>query len=277
MMTDDKMTPGGVSVRSRAILKRWIVFVFLVQLAGFGIAQESIKNTKTFIVGVSTIDYAPHYYMEDGRYVGFARDVLDLFAQKHGYEFQYKPRPYVRSVKELLTGTTDFQYPDNPDWQNEQKNGHTVFYSNGVIQYIDGIIRRKEDIGKPVSTLKRIAMPRGWTPVDYLPLIKNDELAIDEEDQVGGVINMLLRKRVDGCYLNIDVANYYSETNKLTGQIGFDSNLPYQFSQYTLSSTSHPEMIREFNQFLVDSAAEILQIKARYKFKYDTDPKKKRK
>jgi len=240
-------------------------------------SQEPARNSKLFVVGVTSFEYAPHYYMDGGRFSGFARDVLDLFAKKYGYEFQYQARPYVRMVKEFLTGEVDFQYPDNPDWLTAQKNGRTIFYSNGVIQYIDGIVRRNSDIGKPLSTLKRIAMPRGWTPTDYLPLVRRGELIVDEVDQAAGVIEMLLHNRVDGSYLNIDVANNYLESHKISGKIGFDYSLPYQFSQYSLSSISHPEVIKEFNQFLIDSAQEIQQLKVKYKFRFDTDPMKKRK
>jgi hypothetical protein len=259
------------------MLKQILAFFLLMQLTTVCFSDESIKKNKVFIVGVTSFDYAPHYFMDGRRFSGFARDVLDLFAKKSGYEFKYQPRPYVRMVKELLTGETDFQYPDNPHWLNDQKSGHNLFYSNGVIQYIDGIIRWKSDFGKPLSTLKRIAMPRGWTPVDYLPLVRRGELIAEEEDQVGSVIDMLLHNRVDGSYLNIDVATYYLESHKISGQIGFDPSLPYQFSQYSLSSTLHPEIIKEFDQFLIDSAAAIVQIKNKYKFRFDTDPMKKRK
>lgn len=259
------------------MLKRILAFFVLMQLTIACFSEDVHQKNKVFIVGVTSFEYAPHYFMDGDRFSGFGRDVLDLFAKKSGYEFKYQPRPYVRMVKELLTGEIDFQYPDNPNWLTEQKNGHTLFYSNGVIQYIDGIIRWKSDLGKPLSTLKRIAMPRGWTPTDYLPLVRRGELIIEEEDQVGAVIDMLRHNRVDGSYLNIDVANYYLESHKIFGQIDFDPSLPYQFSQYSLSSILHPQIIKEFNQFLIDSAAEIQQIKVKYKFRFDTDPIKKRK
>ncbi len=42
---------------------------------------------KTFIIGVDDISYFPMYGLENGRYSGFAREVLDAFALEYGYTF----------------------------------------------------------------------------------------------------------------------------------------------------------------------------------------------
>ena len=235
--------------------------------------QAASAEHKAFTVGVEEFYYAPHYFTVNGRYYGYGRDVLDLFARKRGYEFNYQPRPYVRMVKELLRGDIDFQYPDNPDWLTDLKRGHKIYYSQGVIDYADGISRRREDIGKPIGTLKLIAMPRGWTPIDYYPLVQRKELVIEEANSVEAVMQMLLSKRVDGVYLNADVVASYLAGTGLSVEAGFDKSLPYQFSRFSLASKTHPEVIKEFNQFLLDSASEIKKLKESYKFRYDVDPK----
>lgn len=235
--------------------------------------QATSPEHKVFTVGVEEFYYAPHYFTVNGRYYGFGRDVLDLFARKKGYEFNYQTRPYVRMVKELLRGDIDFQYPDNPDWLADLKRGHKIYYSQGVIEYVDGISRRREDIGKPISTLRLIAMPRGWSPIDYYPLVQRKELVIEEANSVEAVMQMLLSKRVDGVYLNADVVVGYLAGAGLSAEAGFDKSLPYQFSRFALASKTHPEVIKEFNQFLLDSASEIKKLKESYKFRYDADPR----
>jgi hypothetical protein len=116
-------------------------------------------------------------------------------------------------------------------------------------------------------------MPRGWTPIDYYPLVQRKELVIEEANSVEAVMQMLLSKRVDGIYLNADVVTSYLAGTGLSAEAGFDKSLPYQFSRFSLASKTHPEMIKEFNQFLLDSAAEIKKLKESYKFRYDIDPK----
>lgn len=254
--------------------KRCVVLLaLLLSLPGLAWPQMAVTEPKVFTVGVEEFDYAPHYFTVNGRYYGFGRDVLDMFARKKGYEFTYQPRPYVRMVRELLRGEIDFQYPDNPDWLADQKRGHKIFYSQGVIEYVDGISRRKADIGKPLHTLKRIAMPLGWTPIDYFPLVARKELVIEEANSVEAVMQMLFNNRVDGVYLNADVVVSFLAGTGLSADAGFDKSLPYQFSRFSLASKTHPGVIKEFNQFLIDSAPEIKKLKDSYKFRYDVDPR----
>lgn len=253
--------------------KRSMVLLALLLLPAAALPQTAGAEHQVFTVGVEEFYYAPHYFTVNGRYDGFGRDVLDLFARKKGYDFNYQPRPYMRMVKELLRGDIDFQYPDNPDWLADLKRGHKIYYSQGVIEYVDGISRRREDIGKPITTLQRIAMPRGWSPIDYYPLVQRKALAIEELNSVEAVMQMLLSHRVDGVYLNADVVASYLAGAGLSAEAGFDASLPYQFSRFALSSKAHPEVIKEFNQFLLDNAAEIKKLKESYKFRYDVDPK----
>lgn len=247
--------------------------LLLLWLPTLALPQVAVTEPRVLTVGVEEFYYAPHYFTVNGRYYGFGRDVLDMFARKKGYEFNYRTLPYVRLVKELLRGEIDLQYPDNPDWLADMKRGHKIYYSQGVIEYVDGISRRRADIGKPIQTLKRIAMPRGWTPIDYFPLVARKELVIEEANSVEAVMQMLFSNRVDGVYLNADVVVGFLAGNGLSAEAGFDKSLPYQFSRFSLASKTHPEVIKEFNQFLVDSAPEIKKLKDTYKFRYDVDPR----
>lgn len=74
-----------------------------------------------YTVGVEAINYAPFYSDEGGDYSGFARDLLDLFAERQGCRFVYKPLPVKRLFSSLLNKSVDFKFPDNPDWQMTMK------------------------------------------------------------------------------------------------------------------------------------------------------------
>jgi len=228
---------------------------------------------KTFVVGVEEFYYAPHYFMEGHRYSGYGRDVLDLFAKTHGYHIVYETMPYMRIVSNLLNGKIDFQYPDNPIWLTDMKAGHKIYYSDGVVSYIDGVARKKTDLGKPLSDLKVMAMPIGWSPVNYYDLVQKKQLKIIELPSVEAVIQMLLTNRVDGIYLNADVVDFYLKKNSREGEAAFDPTLPYIYSQFNLSTTKYPQVIQEFNKFLKTNASAIEKIKRKYQFKYLSDPK----
>ncbi|WP_372870854.1 substrate-binding periplasmic protein [Shewanella sp.] len=248
----------------------WITLILMV----LPVASEEVDGyvPPTFTVGVQDFYYPPHSFIEEGRYAGFGRDVLDLFASHRGYRFVYVPQPYIRNVVDLLGGKIDFQYPDDSKWLVEMKLPHTIFYSNGIVGYMDGVNRNRADLGKPLEELKRMVMPIGWTAKDYEPLVTEGKLIINQVGSVQAVIAMVLKGRVDGAYLNADVVNYHFASMGREGDVAIDTTLPYSFGHFTLSSKKHPAIIEEFNAFLNEQADAVASLKEKYHFKYDKEP-----
>ncbi|QSX37189.1 substrate-binding periplasmic protein [Shewanella sedimentimangrovi] len=226
----------------------------------------------TFVVGVQNFYYPPHYFMQNGRYSGFGRDVLDLFAQQQNYRFVYLAEPYIRTVKDLFNGRVDFQYPDNPQWLIDMKADKALVYSAGVVGYVDGISRHSGDVGKPLDSLKRMAMPIGWTAVHYVPRVASGQLEILEVSSVEAVIAMLLRQRVDGVYLNADVVRAHFMALGKDKLVQFDPALPYSSGEFSLSTIKHPAIIAQFDRFLLEQADAVAELKRRYQFKYEQIP-----
>jgi hypothetical protein len=226
-----------------------------------------------YVVGVESFYYPPHYYVENGRFSGYARDLLDAFAKAKGLKLTYRPLPYLRLVQDLRDGLLDFQYPDNPLWLQDKKAGTRIIYSNDAIKYIDGVSRKKENLGKPLAEFKRMVMPIGWSPIDYYPLVKAGKLEITEATNVETVLSMLSSDRVDGAYLNADVVKYIMKANGTPDRIQFDPSLPYIFSGFSLATIKHGDVIASFNQFLIDERKTVAALRQKYGFSYDTDPK----
>ncbi|WP_338064006.1 hypothetical protein [Marinobacter fuscus] len=68
-------------------------------------------SAETYTIGVEQADFLPHYGVdEQSSYQGFARDVLDMFAEHAGVTLVYKPLPvpdlpHVRSSFRLSSKT----------------------------------------------------------------------------------------------------------------------------------------------------------------------------
>jgi polar amino acid transport system substrate-binding protein len=246
---------------------------WLIPSLALAAEEQRVAATRTFTIGVQDFQYSPHSFMQEGRYSGFGRDVLDLFASHAGYQFVYVPQPYIRNVVDLLKGKIDFQYPDSPKWLPDKKSGYNLVYSDGVVGYVDGINRHRADLGQPLSEIQSLVMPIGWTAKDYEPLEAAGQLTIDRVASVTGVIAMLLRRRADGAYLNADVVNDYVSSLGRAGEVSLDTTLPYSFGEFVLSSQKHPQIIKEFNEFLQHQADSVSQLKQDYGFKFDVDPK----
>jgi polar amino acid transport system substrate-binding protein len=226
-------------------------------------SQVQAPATKTFTIGIESIDYYPHQITnEKGEISGFTRELLDTFAKNKGIKFVYTPLPVKRLFISFLANQVDFKYPDNAYWQSELKQGKEVVYSNSVVDYIDGVMVKKEN--SDLRKLKTLAIMRGFTPLQYLVQIKKKELSFIESDEHKSLFLLVTSGRAEGCYFDIVVAQYQLKKMGMSGQLVFNSNLPYTKSSYSLSTINHPEIINDLNQFLVEQKKLVDELKKKY-------------
>lgn len=224
-------------------------------------------ENKTYTIGVEDIAFLPHFSYENDSYSGFAKELLDTFAKSYGYTFKYEARPTARLYAEYINGNRfDFKYPDNPYWQALRKTGKKVIYSQPIVAYIDGVMVLPERKGAGIENLKKLATMRGFTLRNYLDLITMKKVEIYENNSFISLLKMALMKRVDGAYINIEIARHQLEhVLKKPNALVFDPSLPYTKDFYALSSLKHPEMIKEFNSFLIQERKLIDTLKKKYK------------
>ena len=236
------------------------------------LAVPALSFAQTYTIGVESISYYPHYDNDKGEYKGFARDILDAFAAEKGYTFIYKPVPVARLFQEFLAGKFDFKYPDNAYWSADMKEGKNVIYSEPVVSYIDGVMVLPGNKGMGIDALKTLGTIRGFTAWTYMDLIKEGKVKIRENNGFIPLLEMTMKGRVDGAYVSIDVARWQlAEVLGKPGGLVFDSDLPYTKSAYFLSTIKEPEVMKEFNQFLVDKKELVDGLKEKYKVDVDLE------
>ncbi|MFZ6741983.1 substrate-binding periplasmic protein [Undibacterium sp. JH2W] len=225
----------------------WLLSLLLLGWMNVGFAQ------KVYVIGVEDLEYYPQYSHKDGQYIGFARELLDAFAKSKGYKFEYKILPLNRLFLEHLHGSgLDFQYPDNVYWEAQLRTGVKIYYSKPVMPFIDGVVVLPGNKGRGKKHLQVLGTMTGFTPWNYLDAIKNKEVTVFENDSFISLLKQTMLKRVDGAYINIEVARYQlREILHQPDALVFDPDLPHTKDYYYLSSTKHPQVIQEFNEFLV--------------------------
>lgn len=222
---------------------------------------------QSYTVGVENIDYYPIYSGFDGEYKGYAREVLDAFAAAKGYTFTYKPLPIKRLFQSYLADKElDFKFPDNPYWSAEMREGLDVVYSEPVVDYIDGVLVKPENKGNPLDAFKTLGIIAGFTAWEFLDRIKAGQVVTDESGEYEKLLEKAIRGRVDGAYSSVAVALYQlREVLKQPEALVFDPSLPHTRSAYLLSSVKHHAVIAEFNKFLAENAAQVMELKQKYK------------
>ncbi len=227
-------------------LTAWVALLLMV-----GAASASAQ-TKVFTVGVEDLEYFPQYSYENKQYIGFGREILDAFAKSRGYKFEYRPLPPSRLFFEHLKGQSlDFKYPDNSYWESHLRTSVKVHYSNPVMPYIDGVFVTPPNKGRGVLQLKMLGTVTGFTPWKYYDAIKRKQISLSENDNSVSLLRQAQFKRIDGAYINVEVARYQlREVLKQPDALVFDPDLPHIADFYYLSSIKHPKIIQEFNDFL---------------------------
>lgn len=223
-------------------------------------------GARTYTIGVEDIDYAPLYSIVDGRYDGYARELLDTFAAAHGDKFEYIPLPVKRLSADFFGNRTlDFKFPDAASWVPEQRVGRPITYSSSIEDVYEGVLVRAEHLNAGVEHLKVLGTLRGFTPVPYLAQIENGSMSISENSRLDGVLRQLDAGRVDGAYVNINVAERMS--TQLFGtppKLVFDHALPYVKTPFSLSTMKHPDMIANLNTFMVRQRKLVNELRVKH-------------
>lgn len=219
-----------------------------------------------FTIGVEAHDYMPISKGEGGAYSGYARELLDAFAAKYGHTFTYKPLPVSRLFDEFaVQKSVDFKFPDNAYWAADAKKGITITYSKGLVLVTEGLLVLPANKGKLTSVTK-IATLRGFTPFPYLDQINSKKIAVTEVNAADAAISMGEAGRVDGVYLGVLAANHImAVAMKKPGALVFDDKLPKSANDFSLSTISRPEVIKQMDEFLVKEKDAVLALKAKHK------------
>ncbi|MCG2584497.1 ABC transporter substrate-binding protein [Massilia sp. TS11] len=243
------------------LVRRWI------GLAACLIALHAQGGPRVFQVGVENLQYAPlHSTSATGDYTGYARDVLDAFAQEYGYTFRYVPLPVERLFRDFLRADAlDFKYPDNPAWQTGLKKGLHLTYSLPIVPSYEGLMVLPANKGKPLARLHSVGTVRGFTPVPYQQAIQRRSLSLQTDTSFAPLLQRVLAGQLDAVYINADVGHYL-----LTHELGqpnalvFDTALPHLASDFSLSTRRHHEIVAQFNNFLQKQRPLLQRLRAKY-------------
>jgi len=238
----------------------------VIFLAGILLALGALPaRAGSYVVGVEDLAYLPHYGAENGEYSGLVRDILDTFAKDNGHTLTYLPLPITRLYQSLLDGRIDFKYPDSPTWKQSLKEGHSVLYSSPVVSYTDGVMVKPENLGKGVAAIKRLGTVKGFTPWAWMDRVESKEVELSENPSFTGLMRQALSGRIDGAYINVDVARH--QLHDVIGSPGglvADPALPSVRDFYFLSTTTQPDVLRQFDAWLSANQGLIASLKARW-------------
>ena len=170
--------------------------------------------------------------------------------------------PIAMLYEEFINGSIDFKYPDNPNWFLEEKKGKNIIYSDGAVEYVDGVILKSENKNMDIKLLKSIGTINGFDTKIY----SDKGLKIIEYRSIQDLIENLNSNNVDCIYFNVAVAlKFINKNPEYKGKFIFQKNFPYTMQKYSLSTIKNKEIIELLNKFLKTNSKEINELKKKNK------------
>lgn len=229
------------------------------------LSLAQFARAENFVVGVEELDYLPFYTNSGGNYSGAAKEIMDAFAKKKGHTFSYKAMPINRLLQSVLSGEVDFKFPDNDFWAKDAKGSAKIVYSTAVFNTKEGamVLPKRKD----ATEIKSLGTILGFTAFPFLDLIKSKKIELSENPDIDNLVKQGLAERVEGLYLNVDVANYRLKEMGKEGALVLAEKLPMDKTEFKMSSVKNPKIIAEFSEFLKSDAAAVAEIKAKFGLK----------
>lgn len=229
----------------------------------------------TVVVGVEQFDDLPLLDGNHGHFSGFAREVFDLFGQRRGYTIQYRGLPIPDLYHAFFVDqSVDLKFPDNPVWMTPLRKSKRVYYSNGVVDFIDGVMVKPDRQGGHLEMLQHMGTIRGFDVGSYQERMQDGKLHLEQVDEVKMLLESGLIGRLDGVYLDVAIAVARLKGMGRANALVFDPHLPHHVSSYLVSSVKRPDLVREFNDFLIKDKPAIDALKHQYGMDFVPDVSK---
>ncbi|WP_284193465.1 substrate-binding periplasmic protein [Vibrio zhanjiangensis] len=225
---------------------------------------SQIAQGKNLVIGVENIDYYPISSIKSGQYTGYARDLLDQFAKDYHHTLTYRALPIVRLYDEFIEQEVDLKFPDNPNWGSTVKKDTQISYSQSALSYTEGVVVLTDKLGQ--SKPKTIGIVRGFTPHAIMEDVDQGKLKIKEFNSLRNLVKVFVnRNDIDGMYFNVAIMKYTIKSLEIDeDMIAYDPAIPHIDGDYFLSSITHTDIIKQFDDFLQKNASLVQKLKEKY-------------
>jgi len=187
-----------------------------------------------YTIGVQAIEYSPHYNFEDKNAASYFSEYVAWLNNNLPCRFIVKPYPIKRLNLLFNQKQVDFIYPDNPNWHDEI-TAQSRSYSTPLVTALGGTVVKLKDKDIELGDFKRLAFPRGFTPIAWLELQAQYIIEFAETNSAKAALQMVLSSRASGADVEWNVANYLIKVNGLK-PMTLGRKLPFTPTKFHLAT-----------------------------------------
>lgn len=236
------------------------VNVSIILLTLFTLASPT--SAEQLIIGTENVNAYPLFGYEKGTFSGFAGSLFEAFENQTGHSIKVKAFSVQDLSKAQIEEKIQLTFPDNPHWSAAEKKGHRITYSLPVVSYREGVLMLPSNKNKPIQKMGVLEGLNAW---EYKKDIEAGRIQLVVAKSAVSLIKLALDEKIDGAYINIAIAKQILKT-----QFGnedllvFNQALPYSSDFYYLSTIQKPEIISQFNRFLLKNHELVKRLKLQY-------------
>jgi len=227
------------------------VFKLGIYVCAFCLCLGKVVQAGSFVIGVEDVSYYP-YFDFTSKDTSFAKALFDQFAKDNGHQISYLPLPIKQFPKWLYEESIDFKFPDNARWQ-EANNIHQleIHFSNEIVAMTAGTLVVEKNQHQDEEFFKNIGTITGFHPTLWLNQIAQGKVTIYEDSSSKILVKHLVTGLIDGLDIDIAVANNRLQQLHLEEKLVISERLATQVYSYQMSTVKYPEIINQFNQWLI--------------------------
>ena len=107
-------------------------------------------------------------------------------------------------------------------------------------------------------------MIHGFVPTKWLELKDQHRYRMVDVPDVASALGLVLKGRLDGANIEYNVAQHYLRSIAAQDQLVIGEQLPFTQLPFLLSTVKHPQLLAQFDQFLLDYAGQVAALKRKY-------------
>lgn len=229
-------------------------------------ANIGLAYTQEFIIGVEEVSYYPLYDFSatDTNKPSFSKDLLTAFFEQHNYSYRFIAFPIKRFNKWYVEKGIDFKFPDNVRWRDDKENKLNITFSQSVVKLMAGTYVLKSNAKYKRDDIKKLATILGFVPTLWFDKVESKELKLIEDNSPYGIVKHMLHGNVDATNIDANVIRYNLKLLANPEAIILNTNIKHEVYSYHLSSIKHPEIIKQFDDFLQNNPSLLQQLKKKH-------------
>jgi len=236
-----------------------ILFIFLLTVF------KSVWG-RDFKLGIDDSYFLPLYATEKNVLLpSFTKDFFEAFGKEKGHTFTFVPLPADKILPELFLGTIDFEYPDNLDMKNRQKESRFIYYSANITALMDCFFSFRANLNKPIQYFKKVGILNNVKPYPLLKYLKTGQMTMITSPSAEYLFREVLDGRLDAVYISKFFGEHILEKLNAKDALIFQPQLPHIVSETYVGTQKHQDVVNELNEFLATKREIVEALKAKYK------------